>query len=233
MSKFPYVYNSIVTGEKIHYGSMKIKHQKRLIELTENIENPNSSDNEITFIEMVKRMMMELIDTDNKDLFYVDFEYLMFLIRGKTYGDQIEYIKSLGSKDYNFVFDIGQDFTIEGEKGLSKLDVDLTTGEVVEISPVRLSEFDNMITIKNVDLLNYSILTYSLRKRKNEDEVEEFRDYKSKADFINDLEIEDLKSLKKAYNRFPKIKGKKVDSIEGFEVTTEFGDLMSNFFVYV
>lgn len=230
---FPYTYISIINGDKINYGSMKIKHQKKLLELSENIDDNENSINNLSFLDLFKRICIDLIDYPENKLFYVDFEYLMFLIRGKSYGDKIEYSKKINDKTENFSFDIGKDFSIIGEKNLNKINVTLSNKNVVEISPIYLNEIENLSLIKNENLLNYSILTYSLRKAKNNDEVIVFNDYEEKTNYINELTIDDLKELKNAYNKFPRINGTQINIINNNEYKTDFLDLASNFFVFV
>jgi hypothetical protein len=212
---------------------MKIKHQKKLIELSENIKSNNSQYDDMLFIDLLKKVCLDLIDVSEDELYYVDFEYLIFLIRGKSYGEEIEYIKTSNGTSYNMIFSIDKDFKIEGEKGLSSQEITLSNKEVVEISPIFLNEMENLQKINNNDLLNYSTITYSLRKVKNDNEVKTFSDYEEKANYINELELSDLKKLKEAYNKFPKINGKKIEYINNIKVETNFLDIMSNFFVIV
>jgi hypothetical protein len=230
--KYPYTYTSIVNGEKIHYGSFKIKHQKRLIELSENINMKEESEQ--SFFELLVLMCEDVIDFDFKKLYYVDFEYLLFMIRGKSYGEKISYSKTIQNKKYDFIFDVVKDLNVIGLKELEFQDIKLSNNEVIEISPVYLNEILNVLKIKNEKLLSYSILTYSLRKRKTDDEVFTFDSYEEKMKYLENLEINDLKELKNKYEKFPKLLTSKINKIkigdyeENFKI--EFMDILSNFF---
>jgi len=230
VEKLPYLYESIVNGEKIYYGPMKIKHQKLLVELQESIKLKEIPD--MNFFELLMRINEDLISKPLDELYYADFEYLIFLIRAKTYGESINYNKYSNdmTEIVNITFNILKDFEVIGNKGMSNQRIKLSNDETIEISPLYLKEVNTLSLISGEDSKSYTGLTYSLRKKILDDEVITFNSYEEKASYFNELTIDDLKEVKKKYNEFPKLNMIINKEIKGKTYITNFGDIISNFF---
>ena len=222
------IYHSIVNDDIIKFNSMKVKHQKRLIETVENVIGKTAKPQE--FIEHLKEIIFELVDIDRKNMYYSDFEYLLFLIRAKSYGDNIEYSKKIKKKSVPLTFNISEDISIIGEKGKDFVRVNLSNGDEIELSPLTVEEHFSIDTKQNIVLQKLNILAMSLRKKVFDDEVLSFEMKNSKEDYIDELDIIDLEKLKNAYNTFPKISTKKMEKVGDEEFEIEFGDMESNFF---
>lgn len=225
-----YVYTSIIDGRTIKYEQMKIKHQRILIESADNIlENGYSPT---TFIDQFKEIIFDLIDIPKDQVYYSDFENLMFLIRAKSFGDFIEYTKKINNQKYDLRFDISKDLSIIGEIGKSSDKIPLNNGSILIIEPIRANEYFEISKLnvsKSIKKLN--LLIVSARAIEQDDEIIRFQNFKEKEEYIIDLDIEDLENIKKSFNSFPKISATKTELIDGIEYNIDFSDMESNFFV--
>jgi len=242
---FPYSYKSIISGENINYGAFKIKHQKKLIELYEEIEDKETNADEMSFVELVEKMCLDLIDIAPNRLFYSDFEYLIFLIRTKSYGEKIQYIKTIKNPVTNefeqipLIFNINTDIKIKGEQGLREKSVPMVNGDILIISPLYYKEYMEIYKTNKIhkNQINFDIIFNSMRKViKKDNEAIEFSDFNSKSEYFENLEIEDFKNIKIAFSDFPRIDVVKEDEIttDGgtkIKIKTNFGDMTTSFFV--
>lgn len=228
---YQYTYESIVDKNlKIEYNPMKIKHQKYLIELAENIKA--GEEKSTTFIDLLKKICLTLINKKENELYYNDFEYLVFLIRARSYGENIPYsITNKKNINENFVFNIFNDIKIIGKKHLNEHRVLMENGDIVKMTPLMLNEYSRINSFNNNESTNLKILTTSIRAKLHDDNVTKFDAEIEKENYFDELSINDLKKLKEAYNEFPKISTNKMVKIGDIDMVTDFGDFQSNFFV--
>lgn len=240
--EFPYYYTSIVTGKQIPYGPMKVRHQKKLVEMSEQIND--GEEQPMSFVRMLEEMCIGLIDCAPSHLYYSDFEYLVFLIRAKSYGDTIQYTKHVTDpetiKDFtvNSEFSICKDIEVIGEKGLNSVTVESDSGDGIVMSPLKFYEQRESIELcaGRPRSLAMDMAFRSMRKIIKGGEMCEFSSEQEKQAYFEDLTTDDLKKMKAAMSRFPIVRVSKtvvVKAPSGKEVpvTTKFSDMTSSFFV--
>jgi len=240
MSKeFQFTYKSIITGEEIPYNAMTVRNQRQLIEILENIDSGVEED--INFIQLLKRICGELIGIPYTNLFYNDFEYLVFLIRYRTYGETIryhltdesgEFLKGPSDKIREFKFNILKDINVPKVKDKkARAEIKMENGDIVIISPLYCEEYFNLNLDASETKLGLELITTSLRKfKRGDDQIKEFFDINEKIEYIDKLSLKDLKRLTKNFETFPRISLNKKENVDGMVYRVSFGDMRSNFF---